>query len=71
MDPNANLQEQANLIGRTDYGIDRRRLAELRRALQAWIAGGGFQPTWQAYPEAAREFKSWERRAAKFHDLHR
>lgn len=70
MDPNANLAEQSQLLDASSND-DRRRRAELRRALQAWIAGGGFAPDWSKYPEAARAYRAWVRQSAKFADLAR
>lgn len=52
MDPNANLREQSTCT-------DPARLRELRQALAAWLSSGGFAPDWDAYPDAARDFRSW------------
>jgi len=60
MDPNANLQEQEEILNR--YGApgqqmdDRYRLRELREALQVWIARGGFEPDWSKAPRAAKYY---------------
>ena len=60
MDPNANLQEQAAILTERPTPAAYRRLRELRIALQAWIAGGGFPPNWDAYPIARVMYQSWE-----------
>lgn len=70
MDPNANLKEQAELLNATS-NYDKRRRSELRQALQAWIANGGFAPDWSAYPEATKAYKQWVRDSRKFQDLWR
>lgn len=48
MDPNANLDEQHEIIARMFAGAERDgdalRLAELSQALDEWIGGGGFLP---------------------------
>jgi hypothetical protein len=52
MDPNANLGETRRLLARMldgdqpndNYLDDAQRLAELARALDGWITGGGFLP---------------------------
>jgi len=54
-----------------DTAIDKARRSELRRALLAWIAKGGFAPDWKAYPFAAKAFKEWQRKFGKFQDLAR
>ena len=61
MDPNANLQEQDKLLDQHLHTQllnrhDRERLRELREALVDWIARGGFQPDWAAYPHAAKYY---------------
>lgn len=70
MDPNANLKEQAEcladlarvpvVVGDRLSADDRRflrsRLSELRAALTDWLARGGFEPDWSAYPAAARYY---------------
>lgn len=70
MDPNANLQEQGTLLDATSAS-DKRRRSELRRALQEWIARGGFAPNWSAHPAATTAFRKWQRDARKFADLAR
>lgn len=64
MDPNANLAEQRRIIARVldeDHPIDTdqqhadlNRLAELARALDEWIHGGGFLPHPWAFGQARR-----------------
>lgn len=76
MDPNANLREQAELLLPTwqvsDLSTyDRRRLSELRRALQAWLSSGGFAPDSKAYPDAWKLYLVWVRKSARFADLAR
>lgn len=48
MDPDANLREQNEILARVRDGklkrSDADRLDELRGALSAWLASGGFQP---------------------------
>ena len=54
MDPDANLQEQREIIARMNrpeneggyqgYGRDVARIAELAQALDEWLTGGGFLP---------------------------
>lgn len=70
MDPNANLAEQASLLGATS-SHDKQRRSELRRALSLWLARGGFAPDWSKHPQAAKEFRAWQRKARKFQDLWR
>lgn len=70
MDPNANLQEQATLLDAMDRS-DRRRLSELRHALQSWLTSGGFAPNWNTFPQATKAYKAWVRQSAKFQDLAR
>lgn len=70
MDPNANLAEQNSLLD-TTIPRELRRRAELRRALQEWIAGGGFEPDWKKYPAATKAYRAWRRQSAKFTDLYR
>ena len=70
MDPHANLSEQATLVDATG-AYDKRRRAELRRALQEWLCSGGFQPTWKAFPDATKAYRKWVRESAKFADLWR
>lgn len=70
MDPNANLAEQETLLTATDR-TDILRRAELRRALQGWLAGDGFAPDWTKYPAATKAYRAWVRKAAKFADLYR
>lgn len=71
MDPNANLKEQSELIAVVLDPVDRRRLSELRRALQQWISSGGFKPDWKAYPDATKAYRAWVSKSAKFADLYR
>lgn len=52
MDPNANLDEQAECS-------DPKRLRELRQALLAWMHHGGFEPDWDAQPYATKDFDAW------------
>lgn len=71
MDPNANLAEQDRILAKPPcasadplgHGLlssyDRYRLYDLRVALRDWIAGRGFEPDWQAYPNAARYYQRW------------
>lgn len=70
MDPNANLAEQDRLLN-AETRTDKQRRSELRQALQAWIASGGFQPTWNAYPTATAAYRKWVRNAKRFQDLYR
>lgn len=60
MDPNANLQEQERIMRDRYYPMlmagERSRLRELRNALNAWIASGGFEPDWSKAPNAARYY---------------
>lgn len=70
MDPNANLAEQERLLDSQERH-DRRRLSELRHALEDWLAGGGFAPDWNKYPDASKAFKKWRRNCAKYIDLAR
>jgi hypothetical protein len=79
MDPNANLQEQARLLDlngldRLDRDLslaDKRRLRELREALQEWRNRGGFDPQWYKFPHATRAFTRWQANHRKFLDLYR
>jgi hypothetical protein len=71
VDPNANLREQDECRGRTDYGPPLRRLEELRIALAAWLASGGFAPDWQAFPDAAREYHEWQYRRTRHAEIRR
>ena len=70
MDPNANLREQDELLAATSR-IDKQRRSELRRALQGWLASGGFAPDWKAYPKATAAYRAWVRMSAQFADLYR
>lgn len=59
MDPNANLAEQDRIIqdlSATVDRVDQRRLNDLRHDLCKWIDCGGFQPEWNAHPQAAHYF---------------
>lgn len=71
MDPNANLQEQEQIIvdgiarGQREYPREQAsaeareaqaQLHELRDALSAWIKGGGFAPEWARCPNAAQYY---------------
>ena len=66
MDPNANLQEQAELIQElTEYAdnpdhpaVDNALtdLALLRVALRQWLNRGGFEPDWTLAPNAAKYY---------------
>lgn len=53
MDPNANLQEQEDLLTRTDVSFDEEWLLNLRFNLCQWLRMGGFEPDWEACPNAA------------------
>lgn len=68
MDPNANLKEQNDLLNAESLS-DKRRRAELRRALADWLWSGGFKPDWSKYPDAAKAFRKWQRNMVKFQDL--
>lgn len=66
MDPNANLQEQENILTTawnrlpargTTKAQDRAELRELRRALVEWLRAGGFAPQWQKCPVASRYWR--------------
>ncbi len=63
MDPNANLAEQDRIIVRNTGGSfapvmgDLDRLRELRKSLRVWLANGGFEPDWTAFPLAAQSFR--------------
>lgn len=61
MDPNANLKEQGELIGKKKYA-DKARLQELREALAEWLNRGGFAPDWSAYPRTAKWYSRWQER---------
>lgn len=61
MDPNANLQQQQLLINETPRQDADGELYQLRHDLSAWMRRGGFQPNWDAYPEATKEFRLWHR----------
>lgn len=77
MDPNANLQEQSELIaecseyerdstmGHPAYGEARTQLTERREDLYQWLARGGYAPDWSRHPEAAGAYKQWVRRLAR------
>ena len=69
MDPDANLKEQAdfNLLAMSLF--DKRRLRELRFALQEWLTSGGFPPNWKAHSVATKAFHAWQRKMVKFGDL--
>lgn len=58
MDPNANLQEQEQLIAvayeRKLRRVELDRLADLREALGEWLEGGGFAPDWTLAPRARK-----------------
>jgi hypothetical protein len=63
MDPNANLAEQDRIVTRRQAAgmlnrQDAARLRELRQALAAWLAGGGFPPDWRQAPRAARYYSA-------------
>lgn len=68
MDPNANLQSQAYLIKGSLDAYAKRRLLELRQALQEWLAHGGFEPLWEEFPEASIAYHAWKQ--AKIHMGH-
>ena len=70
MDPNANLAEQSRLL-QAESRHDKQRRAELRRALQEWLARGGYAPTWADYPDATKAYRAWVRNSARFADLAR
>lgn len=58
MDPDANLMEQADLIGRKRTRAESARLLELSRAYSEWVANGGFcasHAARQTYDRALRE----------------
>lgn len=62
MDPNANLQEQQQIITipfseRTKE--QSARLIELRKALRRWIEAGGFEPAWHSFPRASEYYFRW------------
>lgn len=78
MDPNANLQEQEQLLARKEYfknlpltrhpplrEEDVARLRELRATLRVWLTNGGFEPDWAAYPKAARYYRQFHLAGAK------
>lgn len=69
MDPNANLEEQLRLAARLmlEDGDDRDalRLAELVKALDAWLTNGGFLP--QEWADAHRKPKRDDAQAV--HDV--
>lgn len=60
MDPNANLEEQESLLTAEGVDLDIFRIRDLRHALDEWLAKGGFQPEWERYPVAARDFRAWQ-----------
>lgn len=71
MDPNANLQNQQNLLSYIESkrrrGDDipasvRSQLLEARRALRAWLTSGGFEPDWMAYGRTSTAFRAWMKR---------
>ena len=70
MDPNANLAEQAQLLD-SIVNVDKRRLSELRHALQAWLAHSGITPKWADQPAATIAYRTWTRNMRKFQDLYR
>lgn len=66
MDPNANLQEQEQILKRklrpqgdlsqlnpAQLRADHARLWDLRQALYDWIRDGGFEPDWTKAPKAS------------------
>lgn len=62
MDPNANLQEQEQLVAsyagrKLPDRHDAARLRYLRKTLRQWLTDGGFAPDWAACPQAARYYK--------------
>jgi len=68
MDPNANIEEQERILAGRRHeprvphsDIDAPRLAELRAALTDWLKGGGFEPEWAKYPNAARYYSFYAR----------
>lgn len=52
MDPNATLRLIAECLEDRDYGSALESCFDLKR----WIANGGFQPEWDAYPAASAYF---------------
>lgn len=60
VDPNANLHEQETILVTGDSGgVDAPRLADLRWALYGWLQRGGFEPTWDAAPNATVSYRAW------------
>lgn len=53
MDPNATLRE----INDADRY---RRSREFCQYLASWLASGGFQPDWDAYPLGTKRFRRWQ-----------
>lgn len=63
MDPNANLEAQAELLRKiallnpcTEKRRLQRELRTLRLALTEWLAKGGFEPDWANYPATNKYF---------------
>jgi hypothetical protein len=59
MDPNANIDEQAQIMAvpyRQRDRVQHARLRELREALADWRAGGGFDPHWLNCPRVHRHY---------------
>lgn len=61
MDMNANLARQQELLGEgyPDNSYARYEMYDLRVALREWLARGGAEPDWSAYPLAAEAYKKW------------
>jgi len=57
MDPNATLQRIEDDLGDHDYTSVR----EACRDLSSWLARGGFEPQWEAYPAATKRFRRFQR----------
>lgn len=58
MDPNANLQEQEQILRDNAATVGpvpgaQARLRELRAALACWLDAGGFEPAWTSAPRAS------------------
>jgi hypothetical protein len=57
MDPNANLASQEQILSTRSAGVLGARLFDLRAALIAWLALGGFEPDWDKAPHARQYFR--------------
>jgi len=68
MDPNANLQAQADALANrradgTLHSYDRYALYDLRLSLRDWLRTQGAAPTWDTHAAAAAAFHHWNQNA--------